>query len=150
MPRMFHGGPDAVDPDIYAADAVSEDEKDMMSKRARLHHPISRPAADRLKLVDGKLKLKRPGMFCKTDVEGNAVAHFDDWEPGSLALSVPGYGYWVIPPGGHVDLDVSVPLDAVKANAPHLLTEEEMAAVKDAKAKREGKAFVEAAPKSKK
>ena len=46
-----------------------------------------------------------------------------EWQPGSITLALPGVGFWVVPPGGYIDIDY--PPETVKSIAPHLLTEAE-------------------------
>lgn len=161
MPRYWHGGRDAVDPTKFYPESLSIDDNDPDSKelveaeRKRIRsevakaHPLTSPASrdsqagknDRaLVYIDGKLKLKRPLAFCQrintfTDAQGKVqtqvIQEYDDWIPGSLVLALVGYGYWVIPPGGHVDLDVSMPERLVKSYAPHLLNESEYAELQE-------------------
>lgn len=129
MPRYYNAGASAIVPEVFAAQATDEEHRKDLLAAARKHHPITGPARENLVLEDGKVKLKVPLMYCPKDEFGRVVQKHIDWEAGSLAFGLPGYGFWVIPPGKYVDLDVSVPESAVKGAAPHLLTEAEYAAV---------------------
>lgn len=135
MARYFHGGPHAVDPKVYASQATDEEQRKLLETEAQKHHPLTHPHRDSLKREGDKVKIRRPSMFCPLtvvgrDQQGNPIHGpreeiFDDWEPGSITLGLPGVGFFVVPPGGHVDIDNSVPEKTVKAMAPHLLTEAE-------------------------
>jgi hypothetical protein len=157
MPRYYHGGRDAVDPTKYFPESLAMDDNDpdaikrVESEREKIRvdiakaHPLTSPSLkdsvpgknDRaIVVIDGEVKLKRPLAFCQriqtwTDVSGKVqtqkLQEYDPWVAGSLVLALTGHGYWVIPPGGHVDLDLTIPESLVKAYAPHLLTEHEFA-----------------------
>ena len=126
MARYFHGGSNAVDPKVYASQATDEEQRKLLETEAQKHHPLSHPHRDSLKRDGDKVKIKRPAMFCPVDqVTKQPIEVLDDWEPGSITLGLQGVGFFVVPPGGHVDIDNSVSEKTVKAMAPHLLTEAE-------------------------
>lgn len=126
MPRYFNGGANAIDIEtIVNTNAVDEEDKVKMRTDLKKTHPFTSPARDNLKVIDGKLKIKKPGSYCNLDQFGNPIPEWVDWEQGSIAFGILGYGFFVVPPNGHVDLDYTVPEDLVKAHAPHLLTEAE-------------------------
>lgn len=157
MPRYYHGGRDAVDPTKYfpeslqiddndaEAKALVEEEKKRIRAEVAKAHPLTSPSTrdsqvgknDRsLVFIDGKLKLKRPLMFCKNvqilddglgNKKVNIIQEYDDWIPGSIVLALPQIQYAIIPPGGHIDVDFSISEKLVKSYAPHLLTEAEYA-----------------------
>lgn len=127
MPRYYHGGPNAVDVEaIVKAQGVSDAHRTELRKQLTEQHPLTTPAREVLKVIDGKLKIKKPGSYCAQDINGNPLVEYVDWPgEGSIAFGLLGYGFYVVPPGGHVDLDPTIPEDTVKAYAPHLLTEAE-------------------------
>lgn len=135
--RFYHGGPDALDLEaIASARAVDDDEKAKIKKETAKHHPLTQPNREQLVAKDGKLFLKKPGMYCQLTNNGDPIPELVEWTPGSITIGLLGYGFFVVPPGGHVDIDTSI-LEAgiereakvtnlVKSHAPHLLTEAEM------------------------
>jgi hypothetical protein len=129
MPRYYNAGQAAIVPEVFATHAVDEAHKQELLAHARKHHPITSPARDRMVIVDGKVHLKVPPMYCAVDVHGNTIQKTAEWIAGSVALGIPGYGFWIVHPGKSVDLDVSVPEKAVKDAAPHLLNETEYALI---------------------
>ena len=134
MAKYYHGGREAVDPARFFPEALEGDdetwvkaEKERITAETRKHHPLSAPHRDNIKMVGNQAKLKRPAAFCPLSrVTGLPEETWDDWSPGSIVLALVGQGYWIVPPGGSVTLDASIPDKVVKANAPHLLLEEEM------------------------
>ena len=138
MPTYYHGGPEAVDPELYAVDAVSKEESEVLMHRARLHHPLTHPARESIAVINGEKKLKIPPMFCPLDRTGESfVQQYAAWEPGSISLGLVGRGFWVVPPGGSVNLDPAIPVEDIKAVAPHLLTEDEWKAAQAKKQKQQ-------------
>jgi len=129
MPRYFNAGQGAIVPEVFAMHAVDDAHKQELLTLARKHHPIGSPARDRLVVIDGKTHIKVPPMYCATDRDGAVIQKTAEWVAGSVALSIPGYGFWVVKPDSSVDLDVSVPESAVKSAAPHLLNEAEYALI---------------------
>lgn len=126
MARYFHGGTNAIDPKVYASQATDEDQRKLLETEAMKHHPLTHPHRDSLRREGDKVKIRRPSMFCPIDnVTKQPIEMFDEWEPGSITLGLPGVGFFVVPPGGHVDIDNSVSEKTIKAMAPHLLTESE-------------------------
>jgi len=126
LARYFHGGVNAVDPKAYASQATDDEQRKLLEDEAKKHHPLTHPHRDSLKRDGDKVKMKRPDMFCPVDRQtGKPMEVLDDWEPGSITLGLPGVGFFIVPPGGHVDIDNSIPEKTVKAMAPHLLTEAE-------------------------
>lgn len=132
--RFFHGGPNAVDPELAAALGVSDEDKARRRKEAKDHHPLTGPNPSNLEIIDGQLMLKVPPMYWRyvqQNIGGQTVRVLDTtslhvkWEPGSVTLSLPGIGFWVVPPGGHVDVPHEISVKIVKDSSPHLLTEAE-------------------------
>jgi hypothetical protein len=124
MPRYYHS-PSLDIHHIAEKSAVSDDDYKRLVANLEKHHPITHPASDRLVKVGNETHLKVPEMYCRRDTMGNVVQATLPWKRGSIAFGLPSYGFWVVPPGGHVDLDLSIPEKAVKDAAPHLLTEAE-------------------------
>lgn len=134
MARYFYGGKDALDPELYAADAIDEEDRARLRKEVAAHHPLTRPHRDSIFAEDGKLYVKVPSAFWRSKifrmgaidtVQIDPESTRLPWQPQSLTLALPGVGYWVIPPGGSVDVPMDVPESVVKAICPHLLTEAE-------------------------
>lgn len=127
MPRYYHSP--GLDVDYLAArDGVDDEDKARIRKELTKHHPLTAPHRDNLVAKDGRLWLKKPPLYCKMiDQKGNPIPELVPWEPGSITFGIPEIGFFVVPPGGHVDVDYSVPEKVVKDAAPHLLTEAEYA-----------------------
>jgi hypothetical protein len=136
MARYFHGGPNAVDPEREAQLGIDEKDMDTRRKNAIDNHKLTSPSRDALfaEMVDGeqKLFLRVPEAYWRYNriqfAGGTAVQVVPDstrveWQKGSTTLALPGVGFWVIPPGGYIDVDV--PAATVRSIAPHLLTEGE-------------------------
>jgi hypothetical protein len=82
----------------------------------------------------GERAIKVPPMFWtkkiaiqKYDgsVEIQTVPEFRALPEDAVTLSLVGIGFWVIPPGGFIDVPDHVPVHAVKDSCPALLTESE-------------------------
>lgn len=127
MPRYYNFGKEAIDADAQAALTAVDDEDKAAKKAAILkHHPFTSPQREQLVAVNGRVYIRKPGMYCMMHGEtGSPIPELVPWEPGSVAFGLLGYGFFVVPPGGDVVLDPSVPEKAVKDVAPHLLTEAE-------------------------
>lgn len=135
--RYFHGGANAVDPDREAALGVDDKDIDLRRKNAVENHKLTRPHGSNLtaELVDGEKKvfIRVPEAFWRYNRfplgNGQVGVHLipestrTEWQQGSIALALPGVGFWVVPPGGYIDIDVQPA--TVKSVAPHLLTEAE-------------------------
>lgn len=124
-----------------------DDRKAVLLDEAKKHFKLGRPHHSNLELVDGKVMLKKPRMFWQMqDVPRlNPVTRqtefvsipvpdsvYVEWVPGSITLSLPEVGmarggdrFWVIPPGGCVDVPNDIPVSTVKDVCPHLITEAE-------------------------
>ncbi len=126
MARYFHGGKDAVDPALYAAHAVDDEGRKILVEEAAKHHPLTHPHRDALKRDGDKIKIRVPSAFCPIDsTTRQPIETLRDWEAGSITLGIHGVGFFVVPPGGYVDIDPSISEKTVKSLAPHLLTEVE-------------------------
>lgn len=130
MSRYFHGGPNGLDVEAHVkAHGVDEKDRERLRKELTDHHPLSQPARNALVVRDGKTMMKKPGLYCQLDpFSGNPIPEYVAWEPGSLTFGVPGYQFFVVPPGSYIDIDHTVPEDLVKSLAPQLLTEAEAVA----------------------
>lgn len=124
---------------------ATEEERQKIVEEIAKAHPLTSPAArdskpgknDRaLVSMNGQLMLKKPLAFCQRyqeikDDTGrttvNKIQEYIPWIPGSIVLALIGHGHFVIPPGGHIDLDSSIPESLIKSYCPHLLNEAEYA-----------------------
>src|SRR6266403_1252657 len=113
--RFFHGGTTAMDPQRIAdLIAIDDEDKERIKADISKHHRLTKPHRDNLEIVNGKLMLKVPAMFWRRKVvttQAGALAEIVDedskytpWEVGSVVLSLPGVGFWTIPPGGCCDV----------------------------------------------
>jgi hypothetical protein len=135
--RYFHGGPNAVDPEREALLGIDDKDIDQRRKNAVDNHRLTRPHNSVLSAeLDGngdkKLYINVPQAYWRYNriPFGDTVAlqvvpdsTRAEWQQGSLTLALPGVGFWVVPPGGYIDIDVQP--STVKSVAPHLLTEAE-------------------------
>jgi len=140
--RYYHGGPDALDVNQKADESgyVNGDpQRDKFTEDLKKHHPLSRPNRENMAVVAGEPHphIKVPPMFCtRVDYQGKMVQETLPYPPGSISIGLPGYnpGFYVIPPGGYIDIDVDVPEKVIKGMAPHLLNEAEYLARKPVEA----------------
>lgn len=124
-----------------------DERKAVLLEQAKKDHKLGRPHHTSLEIVDGKVMLKKPKMFWQfqdvprlnpqtRQTEFVTVPVPDsvyvEWIPGSVMLSLPEVGqarggdkFWVIPPGGSVDVGDDIPVATVKDACPHLITEAE-------------------------
>jgi hypothetical protein len=96
----------------------------------RRAHPLGAPNRSQIQYKENKAFIKRPDAFSERDQLGRLIESYEPWEPGSVCISIHEVGWFVVPPGGHVDIDRSVPVESIKSMAPHLLTEQEWQARK--------------------
>lgn len=144
--RFYHC---PVDPERYATihSYGDEDRKPKLREEAEKHFALKRPHHSNFEVVDGKVMLRKPSMFWQwqdvprlnhqtrqTEFVTVPVPStvYVEWVPGSVCLSLPdpaaprgGDKFWVIPPGGCVDVPDDVPVQTVKDACPHLVTEAE-------------------------
>lgn len=124
MPRYYHS--DSIDIESLAnAQGVDDEDKARIRKELTKHHPLTQPSRDHLVAKDGQVWLRKPGMYCQKDEKGNPIPELVPFERGSIAFGIPGYQFFVVPPGGYVDIDYSIPEKVVKDAAPHLMNEAE-------------------------
>lgn len=124
MPRYYYSN--KLDAESIAnAMGVDDEDKERIKKDIRKNHPFSHPDRRQLVAKDGAVYVRKPGLYCRLDEKGDAIPELVPFAPGSISFGLPGYGFFVVPPGGHVDIDFTVPESAVKSAAPHLLTEAE-------------------------
>lgn len=126
--RWYHGGSAAVDLLFHAAD--SEEQRAKRKDEVARHHPLTRPAHDRLTVKDGKLCVRIPPAFVKTveylTPDGRKMTQatgetLREYVEGSICFGLVGHGFYVVPPGGYVEIH-GVPEQTIKDAAPHLLT----------------------------
>jgi hypothetical protein len=138
MAKYYNGGAAAMDPDRIASQSgIDDDDKDKIRTDTSKHHKLTRPHRDNLALINGRQMLKVPSMFWKrqmlTTPDGRLVevtvpeSMYTPWEPGSVTLSLMGHGFWVVFPGGCVDLPSEISEKTVRDAAPHLVNEAEAA-----------------------
>jgi hypothetical protein len=126
MPRYYHAGLEGFDIEaISKAQAVDEEDRIKIKTALAKHHPLTSPNREQLVAQDGKVFLKKPGMYCQFDMYGRPIPELVPWEAGSIAIGILGHGFHVVPLGGYVDFDVTLPEKVVKDAAPHLLSEAE-------------------------
>jgi hypothetical protein len=127
-----------------------DDRKAILRDEAKKHFKLGRPHHENLEVVDGKVMLRKPRMFWQMVQahrlnSAGQVEYFEapvkeskyvEWTPGSVMLSLPEVGmprggdrFWVIPPGGSVDVPDDIPVKTVKDACPHLVTEAEYQAL---------------------
>jgi hypothetical protein len=140
MARYFNGGTAAMDPERVASlTGIDEDDKDKIRTDTTRHHKLTKPHRDNLALRNGQQMLKVPPLFWRRQMlqtqDGRLVdvidpdSQFTPWEPGSVTLSLVGYGFWVVFPGGSVDLPSEISEKTVRDSAPHLVNEAEAMAL---------------------
>jgi hypothetical protein len=140
MARYFNGGAAAMDPERVASQTgIDDDDKDKIRETTAKHHKLTKPHRDNLALRNGQMMLKVPPLFWKRQMlqtqDGRLVevvdqdSQYTPWEPGSITLSLVGHGFWVVFPGGSVDLPSEIPDKTVRDSCPHLVNEAEAMAL---------------------
>jgi hypothetical protein len=138
-----------VDPEKYAEQHSfgDEDRKAALREEAKKHFKQGQPHHENFDVIDDKVMLKKPRMFWQwqdvprlnpqtrqTEFVSVPVPDsvYVEWTKGSVVLSLPepsaprgGDRFWVIPPGGCIDISDDVPVKTVKDACPHLVTEAE-------------------------
>jgi hypothetical protein len=140
MARYFHGGSNAVDVQKLLASATTDERREQIKRDTAQQFPLAHPSENSLVMKNGEVHLKVPPLYWRDKVQTvytnggivqvpgiDADSTTVPFKTGSVIFASGSKegGFHVCEPDGFVDIPDWIPVESVKAAAPHLLTEKE-------------------------